>query len=382
MTERAFNPELLTAVREYAGLTKEALAQQCGVSRRAVSGWESGSVAGPPTERLSAVLDVEEERFFDEAPPAVDSTNVSFRALSSLGARKTKAVLSAARFGVAFSQWLDRQFDAPQADVPSIDDLVSPLHHRDTSPQMAASLLRAKWRLADRPIRHMMETLERHGVRVYSLPRGERDVDAFSFWTEGRPYIFLNPEKSGERLRFDLAHELAHLVLHKGMATARAKQYEYEANQFASAFLMPADGVLSQVATASRQLSLQDVFTLKVSWRVSAVAMVRRLYDLGVLGDWHYHAWMRELSAQGYRREEPGGMSPERSKLTQQVLARMRVKGLTLSGTAAGSRMPLRALEDILSGFALLPLRGESEVGAVDPMRSAPMVTRGQLRVV
>lgn len=47
------------------------------------------------------------------------------------------------------------------------------------------------------------------------------EIDAFSLWRDDRPYIFLNTSKSAERSRFDAAHELGHLVLHR-QGTPRA----------------------------------------------------------------------------------------------------------------------------------------------------------------
>ena len=40
-------------------------------------------------------------------------------------------------------------------------------------------------------------------------------VDAFSVWREYTPYIFLKLMKTAEHSRFDAAHELGHLVLHR-----------------------------------------------------------------------------------------------------------------------------------------------------------------------
>ncbi|MEK2654790.1 ImmA/IrrE family metallo-endopeptidase [Pseudomonas aeruginosa] len=41
-------------------------------------------------------------------------------------------------------------------------------------------------------------------------------VNAFSCWRRGvTPFVFLNTQKSAEASRFDAAHELGHLVLHR-----------------------------------------------------------------------------------------------------------------------------------------------------------------------
>jgi len=343
-------------LREREGWTKEELSRSCGVSRRTVSSWESGDVLNPPLADLARTFGVDESLFYDPPLPAVNPEDVSFRALSSLGARKAKRVVAAARFGLALSNWLDDEFHTPRLDLPTLDDLVAPKSIRDVSPPQLARLLRAAWGLGDKPIKNVMGILEKHGLRVFSVASEDRDVDAFSFWSNGRPYIFLNTEKSAERLRFDLCHELGHIVMHKGLSTSRSKTYEFEANDFASEFLMPFDGVLGQVATASRQLRLSDVMVLKSSWRVSAVAMVRRLFDLKVITEWNYRSWMIDLSAQGYRRGEPDGFHREQSQLLTAVLARARESGSPVSQIAASSGIPKREVQELLLGLCFLPL--------------------------
>lgn len=351
-----FNPSRLTLARERAGLTKEELAQACKVTRRTVSDWEAGRVTAPPVDLIAQHLEVGSDFFVLEDAADVEQKEVSFRALSTMGARKAKRVIAAARISVDVSEWLDHRYELPSPDLPTIDDLVPTVNALDYSPEQASDVLRALWSLGDRPVKNMLELVERRGVRVLGLPSPDRDVDAFSFWHGGQPYMFVNPDKSGERLRFDLAHELGHLILHRGIATAREKRYELQANQFASCFLMPARGLLAQVATGSNQLHLRDVQVMKTSWKVSAVAMVRRLYDLGTILDWHYRSWMVDLSARGYRRGEPDGLHPEQSKLIGAVLAEARQDGLTMRQISRQSGVPVTMIEGMFQGLALLPL--------------------------
>lgn len=84
---------------------------------------------------------------------------------------------------------------------------------------------------------------------MFSLVEETRSVDAFSVWRSNKPYIFLNTVKTAEHSRFDAAHELGHLVLHKhGGPGGRAA--EDEANRFASSFLMPSADVRARIPIA------------------------------------------------------------------------------------------------------------------------------------
>lgn len=86
---------------------------------------------------------------------------------------------------------------------------------------------------------------EAHVVRVFSLSRDCPEVDAFSFWDRGVPFVLLSTEKTAERGRFDAAHELGHSVLHGEEQMPHGPQAEAEAHRFAAAFLMPRADVLA-----------------------------------------------------------------------------------------------------------------------------------------
>lgn len=380
-----FVPARLSLLREKAAMSKEDLAHRCDVSRRTVTNWESGRVVSPPLDVLAKVFDVGVDFFARPMTHSVTASDVSFRALSTLGAHKTHRVLATARLTLELDDWVSEAFELPTVDLPSVDDLAAPHAAGETPPAQVAKWLRAAWNLGDRPIKDLTRTLERRGVRIYSLPAPDRDVDAFSFWMAGRPFIFLNTTKSAERIRFDLAHEVGHLCMHKGVATVREKTYEYDANEFASSFLMPDRGVIAQASTAVRTLRLSDVMVMKKSWRVSAVAMVRRLHDLKMIADWSYRSWMIDLSAQGYRRSEPDGIAHEQSGLWKEVWGAARSRGWTLQYVAQMSGVPQQDVRDVYLGLTILPLESPTPASECEAQSLKDLGTPrrgGQLRRV
>jgi Zn-dependent peptidase ImmA (M78 family) len=85
---------------------------------------------------------------------------------------------------------------------------------------------------------------ENAGAVVVKFPAIAREIDALSI-NRPRPLIVRTSEKEKPtRLRFDIAHEIAHLVMHHGPTPlehdADARR-EAEADRFASAFLRPAN---------------------------------------------------------------------------------------------------------------------------------------------
>ena len=179
-------------------------------------------------------------------------------------------------------------------------------------------MTRSRWGLGFGPIPNMIHLLEAHGVRVFAVAPDCRDIDAFSFVRDETPYVFLNTEKTGERQRFDAAHELGHLVLHgSGNTSTEGRDKELEANHFAAAFLMPQNGILQE---RLRNATLNRIVETKTRWKVSAMALTHRLHELGLITDWVYRSSCVTLSQAGYRKSEPAGMVPEGSQVLKKVL--------------------------------------------------------------
>jgi Zn-dependent peptidase ImmA (M78 family) len=279
---------------------------------------------------------------------------VSFRALSSMTAMQTHRVLAAASLAVEFSRWIDERYGTPETSLPDFSEMPG------LGPTTLAEHLRSHWRLHEKPIKNMLGLLERKGIRVFALPAPDREVDAFSFYREGRPFILLNTGKSAERIRFDLAHELGHLLLHRHGRKNRSRDIELEANEFASSFLVPAGGLYEQIRG---QLRLDDVFKLKRYWRVSAVAMVERLWSLEYLSEWTRRRWMMTLSERGYRSSEPDGLTPERSRLFEQLFDIAREDGWGVRRIAAELNVRGEDLDSLVFGLAISAVSGEGHGG-------------------
>ncbi len=180
--------------------------------------------------------------------------------------------------------------------------------------------------LGEQPIPNLIALLESKGIRVFSLTDEAQDVDACCRWTSGRPFIFLNTSRTAERCRFDLAHELGHLVMHKH-GIIEGIHVEQEANAFASAFLMPRRSLL---ADPLRIPSLKSILSKKEIWQVSAAALTYRYNKLGIITDWNATSIYKQLAQRG-RNNEPNPISHESSLLLDKVFQALAQENFDLS---------------------------------------------------
>lgn len=311
-------PSRLTLARKRRGLTLVQLATEVGVSVRSLSAYENGRQE--PTRdtrrRLAAALDVPTGFLSASDVDEIPLDAISFRAPSKLTAGQRDTARSAGRVALLLAEWIEQRFDLPATDVPSLPSL---------DPETAAEVVRARWGLGVAPLGNLVRLLEAHGVRVYSLAADCAAVDAFSFVWRQTPYVLLNTAKSGERGRFDAAHELGHLVLHSEHRLPRGTDAEQEANRFAAALLMPrADVLAHHLANAT----IDRILEAKQIWRVAAMALTHRLHELGLLTDWGYRTACVDLSRRGYRTGEPGGITRETSPLLASVFQALRAEGI------------------------------------------------------
>jgi len=340
-----FSSNRLSLARRRRRLTGKALAELVGVTAVTISRLESGSNEPEPATltALARVLGFAEEFFSEDDVEELPLDAASFRSLTAMSAKERDAALAAGSFAYLLVDWVDARFNLPSADLVDLS------HERDA--ELAAVALRQRWGLGEQPISNMIRLLESKGVRVLSLSENTKNVDAFSCWRDGVPYVFLNTFKSAEHSRFDAAHELGHLVLHKH-GGPQQRQAEAEANAFASSFLMPSADIKSRVRFVT---GLNDLIAAKKRWGVSVAALTYRLHKLGIIKDWQNRNLCIQMSKRGYRTNEPSPMDREESVVWKKVFEELWSEKVTKAQVARELRLPPDEIENLVFGLVSAP---------------------------
>ncbi len=329
--------ERLKVARYAAGLSQRDLAEAAGVSAMAVSKYERDldTPSSGVLIRLAQALDVRTGYFLRAVTITVSAP--AYRRRRSLPRKQERAIIA------QIQEWLERYLDGeslfggpPEFELPStLDRRATSL---DTAERVAIDL-RQGWNLGLAPIESLMEVLEDRGIKV-GLIEGREDFDSLAFWVDDAiPVIVVKRDVPGDRQRFNLAHELGHLVLEiTGGADGEAAAY-----RFAGAFLVPEPVARFELGDRRRTLGLHELHLLKHKYGLSMQAWVYRAKDLGILSEPAAARLFREFRQQGWRREEPGDQIPpeEPGRLKRLVLRAMAEDLVSRSRVAELLNMPL-----------------------------------------
>ena len=243
-------PQRLADARVALQLSRADVARALDVTGTTIGHYESGDRRPDMNTllQISRILHQPVSFFFKETNINLSKKKVRF--FRSVGPKSNKLNMALdvrTNWLWEFVQTLlDAGIRLPTPNVPFYDDVVHDGEYSLNQIEYIASRSRRHWGLSDGPINNMVALLESQGVIVCRFHMGSEKVDAFSCWVDGRPYILLGAEKaSGVRSRFDAAHELGHLILHRDISQddleskSIRERIEREANWFAGAFLLP-----------------------------------------------------------------------------------------------------------------------------------------------
>jgi Zn-dependent peptidase ImmA (M78 family) len=261
----------------------------------------------------------------------------SVKRVSTIQARLNTAVLIAQRLlnaGV--------ELDPPQT-FPEPGEF--PAHE----PARAAEELRRAWRLPVGRVDDLTAVIESAAGIVLYVDFGDDDATAAFISTPGdeRMWFLLNSrEHAGDRLRLSLAHELGHAVLHRRLPAAQESEQELQAFQFAAALLLPAD--VFDRAIPYDALTLARARILKQTYWISIQAIIRAAYNRGRIGRDRYTSLFKQLSARGWRTDEPVPIPREHPQLWPEVLRVHREHhGFSDQEMAGIARVDLSTLSDL-----------------------------------
>jgi len=240
--------ERLKLARKREGLSLRDLATRIEgiVSAQAIGKYERGEMMPSSTVSIALSKALSVTMSYLLSPSDVSLEGVEFRKISTTKARERAMVEGAVidhvdrylqieeLLGIASAQWEEPE-GAPYS-VRAIEDA-----------EQAAEAVRIAWNLGGNPIPDMTELLEERGIKVLKLdfPLSVDGLTCNVRRPNGGdvPVVVCTTNKSIERQRFTLAHELGHMLL---KIPAGVKE-EKACHRFASAFLAPKEELFDEI---------------------------------------------------------------------------------------------------------------------------------------
>lgn len=321
---RHFNPRMLVLAREARGYTQGELAARLSVTQGNVSKIESGmlDVSESLLETISEVLEYPVSFFYQtDAVYGYGSACIYHRKRQSVPAlvlRKLIAEMNVLRIQVTR---LLRGTEVEHENKFHRMDIVE----FDGNAEHIAKLVRRSWGIHPGPVDDLTAAIEMAGGIVIKCSFGTNKIDAMSQWLPSLPPLFfMNAEAPGDRLRFSLAHEVAHVIMHQ----VPTNDMETEADRFAAEFLMPEADIRHYL----KPISLPRLATLKPYWKVSMSALLKRASDLGMITSRQKSYLWTQMGKQGYRLKEPVDIMTEEPSVLEDIIdVHRRELGYTIS---------------------------------------------------
>jgi len=310
------NHEMLALAREARGLTQGELEAKTGIRQPLISKIEHGArdLSDAEVAIFAEALGYPESFFYRSGAQYGQGTVCHHRKRQSMPITQLRQIHASMNIMRMATSDLMRGVEvnaAYQFPRMETDDF--------GSPQEIAKLLRQTWQLPLGPIKSMVAVIEAAGGVVIPCEFGTDKLDAISQRPPGQTaFVFVSSTAPGDRLRFNLAHELGHIIMHD----APAPDQENEAHEFAAEFLMPAREIKPQLA----QLDLGKLTDLKRHWKVSMQAIIMQAQRLGAISDRQTRSWFMRFNQLGYRKNEPVQIPREEPALVRDVIEFHRVE--------------------------------------------------------
>lgn len=362
-----FQPERLVQVLAARRLSQTQLATMVGVSPATVSKWRSAQQTpeADALARLASVVNVAAEWFTRPLPAKMSKP--LFRSNASAHAAARSMLEARIEWANEVVVRLEEYVDLPALCLPvrpfaNIDEI------SDADIEEAALECRRLWGLGKNEIPDLALAAESNGIILVREETGIAQIEGLSAWSPDleHPFILLSSDKDNAfRSRFDLAHEIGHLILHKNAGNEldpeRYKLKENQAHKFAGALLLPAEPLADEIRLP---VTLDSLLLLKQRYGISVAAIIMRLHALHLISDEEKLNLFKRRSARWGAKSEPGDglRQPEHPRLLKRTVELLVSSGLfTLQGISGFFGLSETDLEMLL-GLPDNYLKGKASV--------------------
>lgn len=337
---------MLTFAREYRGMTQTSLAAKIpGLSQSNLSKYEKGlgTLSDETLCRIMSTLDFPVAFLDLKIENNVECRH--YRKKASINATDRNKIDRFISLVAYCFDWMSEYVNLPDFKFKYMD------LEAGMTPEEVARQVRRMFRLGVAPIENICNFIEQNGVFVYFWDCRCDEFDGVSLITDkGNHLIIINQNMSNDRIRFSIAHELGHILMHQccDFVVLEVRDKEKEAHRFASEFLMPEQAVKSSLFN----LTFSQLPILKSYWLTSMAALIQRAKSLKQINESKYKLLRIELSRRTWLRKEPYPVYMDKPTVISKIYALITEElGYDNHQISSLSKIPLDIIETIYGTF-------------------------------
>lgn len=304
-----FNHNLLLLARQYRERSQSEVAKAAGLHQGHYSRMENGLLPDGPSDdnvqRIAEVLQFPPSFFFEPdgltgLPLSVHPMHRKKQSVGERAIRQMHAALNLRLFHLR--RLLSAVETKAELPLPWIDV------DEGGGPREIARKIRKAWMLPSGPIENLTACAERAGMLVVWCDF-DAPVDGVAMRVSDLPpCIFLNRSSTADRMRFSLAHEIGHIIMHR----VPTETMEDEANEFAGELLVPEKEFRRSLIGG--RLTLERLAQQKAHWHVSMASLLYQAQSSGMYTDYQTQYLWKQIAMRGWRQREPEETDFEREE--------------------------------------------------------------------
>jgi len=333
------NGKMIVLAREIRGMTQQYLASRLSISLYALSRVERGVVEAVSDQQMLTIaralefpVDFFRQDIAEAGPPANPCCSAGRTVLDEADQKRVRGVLTLLRINIG--KLLGTVKIVPCRELPTFVREPS-----GADPVGAAAAIRSLWSIPEGPIGNLAALIESAGVVVVRSDFGMSALAATSLRIAGvPPLILIDRAIPAEQCRMMLAHQLAHLVMHRETVSAPS---EAEADAFAHELLLPHSQMRSAFQAPAR-IVLDDLEDMRTHWQVPATTLLERAHALNLLDTRTRNRLWTSARIRGYPAEPRALPHEEATTLPDMLDCFVREHGLGIEELARLFRIGMR----------------------------------------
>lgn len=303
--------------RKLMGLSLRDFAKKTGFSHTYINLLEKGerTPSSNVIIKLAKALDIPANKLFQERS-TFDSVAFDFRKKRLSKKKKDYIDLRLKQYASNIKDILD--LSKYEANDPMLINYKTTISNYDEVKDIVARFRGFLGIEDDVPIDNLSKLLESRDVFISEINE-DLPIDGACAVIDNLPLIVIKSQRTGDRQRFTLAHEIGHFLINSSNPDLNI---EKAANKFASDLLLPKP-LFDKYFNHPKNISFEELKYYKSYFKVSISAIIHRLYDLNYISESTKINYFKWAKSKGLFKEEPVPITPESFSLQKRLVHRL-----------------------------------------------------------